>query len=387
VQVSDDFGNLTGYIVTVLGANPGQDNNNQAQPYLVALPQDGINMTADFGYTQLASIGDYVWEDRNVDGIQNDGNTGINGVTVRLWQVGGAAPLRTTTTINDSNNRPGYYLFDGVTPGNYYVQFVQPSGYQFTVRGATGSKDGLDSDPDPATGRTENFSLTPNEMDMSWDAGLYRPNTIGDYTWVDTNGNKVPDVGETPLDGVVIQVTNSQGNVVATVITGSTGGFPNGTYLVSNLPPGAYTATVINIPTGYLIVGPSQRTSIALTSGQSDLTLDFPFIGTTAVGLQTLVASRTAQGTTVAWTTLFEEGVDGFYVLRAAAASGSFQRIGDLIVANGAGARYSFVDRSVQPATAYWYQIEAAPSGEIFGPVSDYAGRTMRKVFLPVVID
>ncbi len=389
VQVSDDFGILANFIGTVPGPNPGQDNNNQVQPYLVGLPSDGVNMTADFGYTQLASVGDYVWEDRNVDGIQNDGNAGINGVEVRLWQVGGVAPLRTTTTANDANNRPGYYLFDGLTPGNYFVQFVLPAGYQFTLRGPTGVKDLLDSDPDPVTGRTENFSLAPNEMDMSWDAGLYRPNTIGDYAWVDTNGNKVPDPGESPLDGVIIQVTNSQGAVVAVVTTGPVGGFPNGTYLVTNLPPGTYTATVVSSPVGYLLSGPAQRTSVPLVSGQSDLTLDFPFVSTTGVSVQSLKAARSAQGTVVSWTTLFESGVDGFYVWRSASPTGPFQRISDLIASRAAGqggARYSYLDRSVTPGTAYWYRIEAAPLGELFGPVSDYAGRTQRQVFLPAVV-
>jgi uncharacterized repeat protein (TIGR01451 family) len=53
VAVIDTFGILTGYQVTALGANQGQDNNNQNQQpsgYSVALPANGINTTADFGY-------------------------------------------------------------------------------------------------------------------------------------------------------------------------------------------------------------------------------------------------------------------------------------------------------------------------------------------------
>ncbi|MCX6029514.1 MAG: carboxypeptidase regulatory-like domain-containing protein, partial [Chloroflexi bacterium] len=52
VAVSDTFGILTNYVVTALGPNPGQDNNNQAQPYTVVLPVNGINTTADFGYLE-----------------------------------------------------------------------------------------------------------------------------------------------------------------------------------------------------------------------------------------------------------------------------------------------------------------------------------------------
>jgi len=50
VTVTDVFNVLSGYDVTVLGPHPGQDNNNQAQPYTVVLGADEMNLTADFGY-------------------------------------------------------------------------------------------------------------------------------------------------------------------------------------------------------------------------------------------------------------------------------------------------------------------------------------------------
>ena len=60
VQVIDTFGILTGYQVTALGANQGQDNNNQNQQpngYSVTLATNtSINTTADFGYYKLFSF-------------------------------------------------------------------------------------------------------------------------------------------------------------------------------------------------------------------------------------------------------------------------------------------------------------------------------------------
>ncbi|MCX7671673.1 MAG: hypothetical protein N2439_16590, partial [Anaerolineae bacterium] len=50
VAVSDDFGVLAAYAPTAPGPFPGQDNNNQAQPYTVTLSGNNINVTADFGY-------------------------------------------------------------------------------------------------------------------------------------------------------------------------------------------------------------------------------------------------------------------------------------------------------------------------------------------------
>ena len=58
------------------------------------------NDTVDAGYYQTASLGDYVWLDTNGNGIQDDGDTGINGVTVNLYDCAGN-PLASTTTADD----------------------------------------------------------------------------------------------------------------------------------------------------------------------------------------------------------------------------------------------------------------------------------------------
>jgi hypothetical protein len=50
VAVSDDFGVLAGYAPTTIGPQPGQDQNNQAQPYTVTLANNSVDLTADFGY-------------------------------------------------------------------------------------------------------------------------------------------------------------------------------------------------------------------------------------------------------------------------------------------------------------------------------------------------
>ena len=54
------------------------------------------------------------------------------------------------TTSTDAS---GYYLFDNLVPGTYFVQFVPPSGYSLTDADQ-GSDDTSDSDADLMTGRT-----------------------------------------------------------------------------------------------------------------------------------------------------------------------------------------------------------------------------------------
>jgi hypothetical protein len=97
----------------------------------------------------LASIGDFVWEDLNEDGIQDDGEPGVQGVD-------------------------GYYLFSDLEPGDYNVKFMLPMGYEFSSQDQ-GADDAKDSDADITTGIAVCTNLVADEHDMTWDAGIFMP--------------------------------------------------------------------------------------------------------------------------------------------------------------------------------------------------------------------
>ena len=83
---------LAGYKPTVPGPTQGADNNHQVpQPYTIVLAANGINITADFGYTDIppAAIGDLVWYDTDQDGFQDVGEPGIANVKVELYRDNG----------------------------------------------------------------------------------------------------------------------------------------------------------------------------------------------------------------------------------------------------------------------------------------------------------
>jgi hypothetical protein len=81
---------------------------------------------------RLAALGDYVWEDSNHNGIQDSGELGIIGATVKLIGAGGDGIFGTgddvtlATTTTDAN---GLYHFTGLTPGQSfnYPQFLTPA--------------------------------------------------------------------------------------------------------------------------------------------------------------------------------------------------------------------------------------------------------------------
>jgi len=89
--------------------------------------------------TVMLAVGDYVWFDANANGLQDVNETGVEGVTVTLKR---ADDTVVGTTATDEN---GWYLFDQVVPGNYYVEFTAKDGYVWTTP-TQGTNATIDSD-------------------------------------------------------------------------------------------------------------------------------------------------------------------------------------------------------------------------------------------------
>lgn len=111
-----------------------------------------------------AGVGNYVWNDLNLNGLQESGEIGMEGVTVKLYTCEGEL-VNTTETDED-----GYYEFDDLEAGSYYIQFVSPSGYVFT----TANQGDEDEDSDAETGGvTSCFTLNAGDYYNVVDAGLH----------------------------------------------------------------------------------------------------------------------------------------------------------------------------------------------------------------------
>ncbi len=123
------------------------------------------------------AIGDYVWEDLNADGIQNESsNDGLNNLWIYLYDNSNSSIiLDSVITANDIYGNPGYYVFDNVPVGNYFLEIKLPTGLTIATKGSTGSSDPLDSDFDGGNNRTEVFAVTAGNDDASWDLGLILP--------------------------------------------------------------------------------------------------------------------------------------------------------------------------------------------------------------------
>ncbi|HDJ7685740.1 TPA: carboxypeptidase regulatory-like domain-containing protein, partial [Staphylococcus aureus] len=235
-----EFSNLPqGYEVT-----PSKQGNNEE------LDSNGVssvitvngkdNLSADLGiYKPKYNLGDYVWEDTNKNGIQDQDEKGISGVTVTLKDESGNV-LKTVTTDAD-----GKYKFTDLDNGNYKVEFITPEGYTPTTV-TSGSDIEKDSNGLTTTG------VINGADNMTLDSGFYKTPkyNLGNYVWEDTNKDGKQDSTEKGISGVTVTLKNENGEVLQTTKTDKDGkyqftGLENGTYKVEFETPAGYTPTQV----------------------------------------------------------------------------------------------------------------------------------------------
>jgi hypothetical protein len=143
---------------------------------IINITNTEFNFSTDLGLvpTGRGAIGDYVWEDANANGIQDEGvAVGVNGITVELLSTSGAV-LATAQTNTDESGKRGYYVFDDLTPNSYRLRVQTPTGITLSTSGQGGDTN-ADSDGNPSTGRTNIFSVAANNFVENIDFGLQLP--------------------------------------------------------------------------------------------------------------------------------------------------------------------------------------------------------------------
>lgn len=207
----------------------------------------GNDDTVDFGYQPVGtgSIGDYVWNDADADGIQDSGESGIANITVTLYEDSngdgtidsGDAPVATTTTDSSGN-----YSFTALPAGDYIVNVDEADTDLPT-----------DANSDPYVVSTGNdplaVVLTNGQMYTDADFGFTAGGTIGDFIWQDNDGDGFQDTNEPGIANVAVELyddVNHNGSFDAGTDTlyGSTTTDANGLYEFTGLPAADYVVVV-----------------------------------------------------------------------------------------------------------------------------------------------
>lgn len=229
---------------------------------------NGCTCVTHISLTNPAKVGNFVWNDLNQNGIQDVGEPGVSGVTVHLTgNTFGSVAVDETT----SSDASGYYAFDGLEAGFYYLEFSLVPNSVFTYQNI--GDDALDSDVDPSTGQTEGFPLASGYYKQNLDCGLVILDelvNIGDYVWLDTNRDGIQNNNENGIQGVTVKLWSMPGPVYL----GSRTTDFLGHYLFKDIPAGNYYLEFVlnSLPNGYAVSPKDQGANDLLDSDADQLT-------------------------------------------------------------------------------------------------------------------
>jgi len=371
----------------------------------------------DFGFYAPSNISNFVWYDTDGDGIQDAGEPGVSGVVVNLYDTNDN--LIATTTTDASGN----YQFLGVLPGEYYVEFEQPFGYDFTDP-AVGGDHRLDSNANLTTGRSDTFKLGPGQTDVTLDAGLknsqldygdlpasYDNTLLGEdgarhqigllHLGADVNADADGqendnalrdnhDDGVYPVSGYIwapdetvavnVIVTGGAGYLVAWMDWNNNGTFEPGEMVEFGAVSAGSQTLMLTIPadSGYVTgtplytrfrlyetnPGTATPTGLALNGEVEDHRWYFT---PNAVDVLAFYLQAQAKALQLNWDTASELEISGYNIYRSTAVDGEYTRINaDLVGARGGGS-YTWLDTTVQPGVTYYYQLQIVQSnGDVY---------------------
>ena len=239
------------------------ENNNYTAPML------GLKIDT--------SIGGMVWCD-------NAGEIApLSGAEVILLDEKGSK-LQNATTGED-----GIYRFDGLMPGNYRLRVTLPNGYVVVEKDDTRLKDGQNisvmTTYTAREGESDLIALRMSQHQLEQNIGAVQPGTLGDFCWLDLNGNGLQDAGELGLGDMRIELWRND-QLVAETTTDA-----YGYYTFENLYPGVYTLKPIypaevvptrmrtDIPLIASILGENGESNpVQVTSASTTYTADLGFV-------------------------------------------------------------------------------------------------------------
>ncbi len=203
------------------------DANSTGMTDPVIIGAGDRNMSVDCGIVPIppGSIGDFVWNDSNGNGVQDPGESGVSGVEVKLLNDTDSEVNSTSTDVN------GSYLFTNLRSGKYRVKFLLPSDFTFSPMDKTDDEN--DSDANQSTGITGPIYLVSGDTNLSVDCGIYGLGSIGDLVWKDSNGDGIQGLDGNGVPGILVSLINETGS--ETTLTDD-----SGRYLFTNLSIGEY---------------------------------------------------------------------------------------------------------------------------------------------------
>ncbi len=165
-----------------LGPAVGSEPMTEADrsPTDPAEPNGSTNLTLDFGFTGLYSLGNRVWKDMDDSGTLNNSEAGLNGIVVKLLK-GDLTPANDifgNAVANQTTAGGGYYRFDILATGDYVVEITAANftGTGILVGCNSSTTDAGDPDTDVDDNDDSGIGLSPDATNGIRSAAI----TLGD---------------------------------------------------------------------------------------------------------------------------------------------------------------------------------------------------------------
>jgi len=174
------------------------------------------------GVVRYTELGGKVWVDRG-EQVEN-----LSGAEVSLLNENGET-LSTVTTGED-----GTWRFDGLMPGTFRILAKLPEGIVAVEPDDERLETGLISvvqETDGREGKTDLITVRMAQDQLSLNIGGVLPGTIGDYCWLDENGNGWQDGGEYGVPHVKVELVRNGETVAGDRDGPSTGCISSGIFI------------------------------------------------------------------------------------------------------------------------------------------------------------
>ena len=332
-----------------------------------------------------SEIGDYLWWDKNGNGIQGENEPGFEGLKVELFSTSN----RVVPIAEQETNLTGYFCFTGLSSGEYFLRYEIPANHVVTqpdfVNTDNQSFEDKDSDITGkfGPGTTDIVVLAKNEQNKNVDGGLYPGGSIGDLVWKDVEpgkDNSYEENTDVGLENVTLElyhVVYINGQLVDTLLA-TTESDQNGNYQFGNLSKGDYILNVIEpegeslgqSDLGYLSdidndFNPITKRTDTISLGASEIidTVDAGFNpGTVPLTLVDFWGERIPEENfnRLFWITLSESNTDKFIIERSLGNTKNFSPIGEVEAAGNSSEElyYTFDDLDSRFAGQYYYRLK-----------------------------
>ncbi|MBQ8159360.1 MAG: carboxypeptidase regulatory-like domain-containing protein [Clostridia bacterium] len=187
------------------------------------------------GLIRYTTVGGLVWIDRGGE------VEALSGAEISLLDEEGML-LQSAKTQGD-----GMYTFTGLLPGRYRIATLLPEGVVVVEpddeRLVDGGLISIMADCNRRQGQSSLLSVTMGNDRINLNIGGVLPGTLGDFVWLDINGNGYMDTDEKGISGVTLHLMRGEEEITST----STDAY--GYYLFEDIYPAVYTVKV-DLPEG-----------------------------------------------------------------------------------------------------------------------------------------